>query len=415
MVLILDRLADVQWAALVRFEGVIDRDSAIRNSPYFIGDTVLRVIEHDKGLNWRSATFTHDVWLMLLNFPPECWNLNTIITTLAPYGRFLVWNRDDSNKARILVKIRAFDLDSIPGSIVVVQNFSAEGYGNSWSCPCYILNTNMLGAGAGDEDPLPPDGANPHPVPIIIDDFAMWQEDDAPAMAPAMPPPANQNNEEPFLVTPPQSPAQVVNNAPVIEEPLDGIPAVIEPALPQMDEQAPDVSAPQHFFVEVFPPVLNRPTQHVSMSENNCNITTGTSAAVGPVISAAVDLQNPEASSSASEIQVNSNAHAISAASRKRKGKGKAPRSCEHVRRSSRLAKLKDGFKDATSNDDAQEEDEEAFEAEYFAQIRDPDAASPPHLPLKTIEALATGPCQMPLDDVSEENLNYDSTNDSVE
>ena len=120
-----------------------------------------------------------------------------------------------------------------------------------------------------------------------------------------------------------------------------------------MDEQAPAVSAPQHFFVEVFPPVLNRPTQHVPMSENNCNITSGTSAAVGPVISAAVDLQNPEASSSASELQVNLNAHAISAASRKRKGKGKAPRSCEHVRRSSRLAKLKDGFKDATSNDDA--------------------------------------------------------------
>ena len=317
------------------------------------------------------------------------------------------------------MKIRAFDLDSIPGSIVVVQNFSAEGYGNSWSCPCYILNTNMLAdagagagdAGAGDEDPLPPDGANPHPVPIIIDDFAMWQEDDAPAMAP----PANQNNEEPVLVTPPQSPAQVINNAPVIEEPMDGMPAVIEPALPQMDEQAPAVSAPQHLFVEVFPPALNWPTQHVSASENNCNITSGTSAAVGPATSAAVELQNPEASSSASELQANPNAHAISAASRKRKEKGKAPRSCEHVRRSSRLAKLKDGFKDATSNDDAQEEDEEAYEAEYFAQIRDPDAASPPHLPLKTIQALATGPCQMPLDDVSEENLNYDSTNDSVE
>ena len=31
-------------AAMVRFEGVIDRDNAIRNSPYFIGETVMRIL-----------------------------------------------------------------------------------------------------------------------------------------------------------------------------------------------------------------------------------------------------------------------------------------------------------------------------------------------------------------------------------
>jgi hypothetical protein len=86
-----------------------------------------------------------------------------------------VWNRDDSNKARVLVKLRAFDLDSIPDNIVVIQNTSAEGYGNSWSCPCYILNTHMLGAAAGDEDPLPPNGANPHPLPQL--DQGFWHDD----------------------------------------------------------------------------------------------------------------------------------------------------------------------------------------------------------------------------------------------
>ena len=73
-------------AALVRFDGVIDRDNAIRNSPYFIGETVMRVIDQSKGRNHRSATFTHDVWLMLLNFPLECWELNTIVKSMTPMG-----------------------------------------------------------------------------------------------------------------------------------------------------------------------------------------------------------------------------------------------------------------------------------------------------------------------------------------
>ena len=83
---------------LVRFVSFIDRDIAVRNSPYFVGDTVMRVIEQNKGTNHRSATFSHDVWLTLLNYPTECWDLDTIFSTFTPYGRFLVWNRDDNNK-----------------------------------------------------------------------------------------------------------------------------------------------------------------------------------------------------------------------------------------------------------------------------------------------------------------------------
>ena len=51
-------------AAMIRFQDVIERDSAVRNSPYFIGDTVMRIVEQNKGRNHRSTTFTHDVWLM---------------------------------------------------------------------------------------------------------------------------------------------------------------------------------------------------------------------------------------------------------------------------------------------------------------------------------------------------------------
>ena len=105
---------------MIRFHDVIERDSAVRNSPYFIGDTVMRVVEQNRGRNHRSATFTHDVWLMLMNFPLECWDLDTIILSMAQYGRLLVWNKDNTNKARVLIKLRAYDIDRIPLSLVVI-------------------------------------------------------------------------------------------------------------------------------------------------------------------------------------------------------------------------------------------------------------------------------------------------------
>jgi hypothetical protein len=92
---------------------------------------------------------------MLVNYPLECWDIDTIVNTMAPYGRFLVWNRQDSNKARIFVKIRAYDINKIPGSIVVLHNIDSLGHGSSWSYPCVLFNMHMIGAGPGDEDPLP--------------------------------------------------------------------------------------------------------------------------------------------------------------------------------------------------------------------------------------------------------------------
>ena len=100
-------------AALVRFMDVVERDNAVMHSPYFIGDTIMRVLEQNRGENHRSVTFTHDCWLMLMNYPIESWNLDTIVTSLAQYGRVLIWNKDETNKARILVKMGVLNLDCI--------------------------------------------------------------------------------------------------------------------------------------------------------------------------------------------------------------------------------------------------------------------------------------------------------------
>jgi hypothetical protein len=205
--------------ALVRFMDVVDRDNAISQSPYFIGETVLRVIPQNEGKNWRSASFTHDVWCMLINYPLECWDVDTIVNSMAPYGRFLVWNRQDSNKARIFVKIRAYDINRIPGSIVVLHSSNSLGDGNSWSCPCILFNPRMLGVGPGDEDPLPPNGGNPHPLPIVFDDFDVWhaQNEGVPA-APGNVAPAEPADGDPVLMTPDNSPVHHMENAAAMDE-----------------------------------------------------------------------------------------------------------------------------------------------------------------------------------------------------
>jgi hypothetical protein len=112
---------------------------------------------------------------MILNFPLECWDVDTVSRSVVPYGCFLVWNKDLSNRARILVKIRAYNIDTLPMSIVVIKNLAEDGSSDSWTCPFVLLSRRMLGVAAGDEDPLPPNGANPHPLPQL--DQGFWHDD----------------------------------------------------------------------------------------------------------------------------------------------------------------------------------------------------------------------------------------------
>ena len=95
---------------------------------------------------------------MLVNYPQGCWNLDTIVTTVSQYGRLLVWNKENDIKSRILIKVRVFDIDEIPLSIVIISNTTNTEHGDGWACPTYIISATMLGVQAGDEDPLPPGG-----------------------------------------------------------------------------------------------------------------------------------------------------------------------------------------------------------------------------------------------------------------
>jgi hypothetical protein len=48
-------------SAFVRFASVTDRDAAVSLSPIPVGDSILRFVEQDRGINRRSTILTHDV------------------------------------------------------------------------------------------------------------------------------------------------------------------------------------------------------------------------------------------------------------------------------------------------------------------------------------------------------------------
>lgn len=188
-------------AAMVRFASAVDLDTAIGQSPYFIGDSTLCVIRHDRGINHRDCTFN-----MMVNYLLTAWRPEKVRESVSGFEKFLVWNKDVSNRARVLVKVRVPSLLDIPASHVMCENLDDVGHGQSWTCAVYILQADLLGAIGGDEDPIPPDGVL-HPMPnalfggVWVD--ADFQEDHMPE---GRDDPVVDGNGVPMIPTPPISP-----------------------------------------------------------------------------------------------------------------------------------------------------------------------------------------------------------------
>ena len=104
---------------------------------------------------------------------------------------------------------------------------------------------------------------------------------------------------------------------------------------------------------------------------------------------------------------------------RKIKGNEAAPSTVAEVCRSSRIACLKAGFKDnvpiggASSSDGS--DSGKNLEAEFLNQVINQDAPPPPHLLVPLMQAIDTSTCQIAPRELTEEDLNYDSSYDSVE
>ena len=104
---------------------------------------------------------------------------------------------------------------------------------------------------------------------------------------------------------------------------------------------------------------------------------------------------------------------------RRRRGQTTAPPTVELVRRSNRLAELKGGFKDKPPTGltivEHGESSGKNLTAEFEAHIVDTTAPAPPLLPTSVLQAIGGAHCQMASAMVTGEELNYDSTNDSIE
>jgi hypothetical protein len=91
---------------------------------------------------------------MLLGFPLDYRSSEYLQAAIRSFGRLILWEEDQSNISRTLLRVRVTSLDEVPQFIVFSE---AEGFaGDSWTVQCEIIQQLMLGGQAQDEDPIPP-------------------------------------------------------------------------------------------------------------------------------------------------------------------------------------------------------------------------------------------------------------------
>lgn len=139
--------------ALVCFNSPAVRDALILNSPLPLGDVQVSFARHNQGRNWRRVNFNHECWVILMGFPLDYWETDYIQDAVCSFGRVDNWINNRRRLARLLVRIRVADLQSIPQWIVY-----SDGVGNeleSWTVQCEIVSHGFVGGGPPPEDQAP--------------------------------------------------------------------------------------------------------------------------------------------------------------------------------------------------------------------------------------------------------------------
>jgi hypothetical protein len=245
----------------------------------------------------------------------------------------------------VLVKIRAYNVDTLPMSIVVMRNLTEDGNTDSWTCPLILLQRRMLGGVAGDEDPLPPDGANPHPLPQN-DIGGFWHDQQFP-MGPAQmnvevgnnnvaaqhddaAPAAGEHELAPD--TPHQSPP-AVNNAPVVnDDPIAAITALLAKLIDNSDDIIPRIDGSK--FLNAGCQLTETKGQDGTVRQLTLQFNT-----ISPD---EISQDNVETQDNVENMMLINDP--LPGTSKTKKKQKKAPRDVSSVRRSKRIADLTDGF-----------------------------------------------------------------------
>ncbi|KAJ1288605.1 hypothetical protein BS78_02G100600 [Paspalum vaginatum] len=156
--------------AYVRFLFQHDCENLIENSPHAFDYINISFVKHNRGRNWKSVQFNRDCWVMLMGFPLDYWEQEYLDQAFCPFGHVLKWEKDKTHLARLIVKARVIDLESVPQFIVISDPDSFQG--ESWTVQCEILQGTLLGGLRPDEDPAPDAPLNPH---ALFDFFGLGQ------------------------------------------------------------------------------------------------------------------------------------------------------------------------------------------------------------------------------------------------
>jgi hypothetical protein len=148
---------------LVQFSFSLERQVMINLSPLQLDDIrEIDIVEHDRGLNFRSCPFTRTCWIMFLAFPLDFQTHDIISQAVGLFGSVKNWIDNSRCHSRILLRCNVTLVSRIPRSIIISEGNPMGDHGNSWTVPVFVLSSHQNDVIAGDEDPIPANG-NPHP------------------------------------------------------------------------------------------------------------------------------------------------------------------------------------------------------------------------------------------------------------
>jgi hypothetical protein len=147
----------------VQFSSSLERQVMINLSPLQLDDIrEIVIVEHDRGLNFRSCPFTRTCWIMFLAFPLDFQTRDIISQAVGLFGSVKNWIDNSRCRSRILLRCNVTLISRIPRSIIISEGNPMGDHGNSWTVPVFVLSSHQNDVIAGDEDPIPANG-NPHP------------------------------------------------------------------------------------------------------------------------------------------------------------------------------------------------------------------------------------------------------------
>ena len=189
---------------LLQFDNALVLDHLIATSPHTLGEThTFSIMRHDAGPNMRTPAIEREAWVLLLGFPLDYQTEHYIIKAVSCFGRLILWHRPGFKKSRVLVRVLINEVALCPFSLVIKRFTDISGLGKSWTVPVYILDGfPPVPAAVGNEDPVPPMGASPHPTQLpfltlmqqAVHDQMIWQQQNA-DLAWEQPPVENQNGQ----------------------------------------------------------------------------------------------------------------------------------------------------------------------------------------------------------------------------